>query len=135
MATNRIVRTVSTAGFAVSAGFLIAVTGAATASADGYNGLTTQTGGSVDPDGTNGTSRGVTNVSTSSHSIRSDACAVKGSSYPYSGCQYPDSFDPRTIAEKPGVSDQPGSALDADGEQATAIRGPVMVSTPQTTAH
>lgn len=134
MATSWIVRTLIAGGFAVSAGFLIAVTGAATASADG---LTTQTGGSVDYDGTNGTSWNMATGSSSGHSITSDACFVVGK-----GC-VPGSSNPSYIAETTGTSDKPGSAMDPDGYQASvirgmqaaAMRGPAMVAVPQTTAH
>jgi hypothetical protein len=100
----------------------IAFGGAATASADG---LTCQSGctvdydgtqGSFDSSGTRGISRGLTTQSTDGHSIVSDACAITSK-----GCA-PGASDPSTISATSGTSDDPDSALDADGYQAAAVR-------------
>lgn len=135
MALSKVTTTLLASGFAAVAGFAVAVAGSATASADG---LTTQTGGyvdydgtqgSFDGDGTRGTSRGLTTQSSAGHSIVSDACFVKGSSYCVSGWT-----DPSTIAATSDTSDDPDSALDADGYQAAEARGPIMVAAPGTKA-
>lgn len=112
-----------------------ALAGAATASADG---LTCQTGCVIDRngtqrdywdyDGTNGTGRALTSQPTGGHSIVSDACFVQGD-----GCQ-PGGYDPRTIAASSGSADDPDSALDGDGIQAAATRGPRLVAVPGTKA-
>ncbi|WP_156432775.1 hypothetical protein [Mycobacterium sp. M26] len=111
----------------------VAIAGAAAASADG---LTTQTGGSVDydgtqgsfdNDGTSGTSRNLTTSSTGGHAIVSDACFVKQNPH---YCPPPASFDPSYISSVSGASDQVGSALDSDGYQADHAFGPNITAVP-----
>ncbi|WP_328358360.1 hypothetical protein OG976_04330 [Mycobacterium sp. NBC_00419] len=133
MVLSKVASAVIGGGFAAAAGFAIAVAGSAVASADG---LTTQTGGSIDydgtqgsfdGDGTNGASRGLTTASSSGHAIVSDACYVKQNPH---YCPPPSSFDPSYIASVSGTSDQTGSALDSDGYQADHAFGPIIAATP-----
>lgn len=49
------------------------------------------------------------------HTVVSDACYVKGSTY----CLAANGYGPETISPTSGVKDGPGSALDSDGFQTT----------------
>jgi hypothetical protein len=116
----RVVMAATVGGAALAASLL----GAATANADG---LTVQSGGSVDYDGTqgswapatSGSQRPLTSQPGGGHQITSDACYIKNNPV---YCPPPSSFNPEYIQATSGTSDDPDSALDADGYQAAQVR-------------
>ena len=102
-----------------SAAVMAALCGAGAAAADG---LTVQSGSSVDTDGTqgdwnsavSGSQRPLTTQTGSGHQITSDACYVKNNPV---YCPPPSSFNPELIQATTGTSDDPDSKLDPDGFQ------------------
>jgi len=108
------------------AGVALTLSGATTAmAAPGV--VDVQSGSSVDTDGTqgswapatSGTQRQLSTQTGSGHQITSDACYVKNNP---KYCPPPSSFQPEFIQATSGTSDDPDSALDADGYQADQVR-------------
>jgi hypothetical protein len=124
MASSKAIRAIRNGVFAAAVGSAVALGGAAAAGAQPGI-VDAQSGSTVDADGTQGTmvpatsgdQRPLTSQSTDGHAIVSDACAIVGK-----GCLPPASFDPTTISATTGTSDDPDSALDADGFQTDAAR-------------